>query len=222
MKKLILIFFSSISISVYGQIHMIGIQGGLNMTNLTAKETFNDTRYRNGALIGFNYEFLLSSKMSLETDVLFSQQGFKDKIIFTDAMGNPLGENDNFKFNYDYLIIPLKIGYSFGEKYKITPRIGICPSIILNAKTTLPTFDIDGNQTGSETLDVKNKVSKLDLSGLIEIEGAYAFSNNLELFSSIEYRHSITTFSNDDYFKESKMRHFGFSLSVGLKIKLKK
>jgi hypothetical protein len=201
---------------------MIGIQGGLNMTNLTAKETFNDTKYRNGILIGLNYELLFSSKLSFESDILYSQQGFKDVIIFTDAMGNPLGENDNFKFNYDYLIIPLKIGYSFGEKYKLTPRIGICPSILINAKTTLPTFDIDGNQIGTETTDVKDKVNKIDLSGLIEIEGAYVFSNNLELFSSIAYRHGITTFSNDDYFKESKMRHFGFSLSVGLKIKLNK
>jgi len=148
MKKLILIFISLISLGVYGQTNLIGIQGGLNMTNLTAKETFNDTKYRNGVLIGFNYEHLLSSKLSLETGLLYSQQGFKDIITFTDAMGNPSGENDNFKFNYDYLLVPLKIGYSFGEKFKITPRIGICPSVLINAKEKIPTFDINGNQTG--------------------------------------------------------------------------
>ena len=221
MKKLLTILFISLSISAFGQEHFVGVQAGLNFTNLTAKETFNDTEMRTGLTGGINYELKISGKYQLGIDALYSQQGFIDKMIYIDEYGNETGEDENFKFNYDYLSIPLKIGYEMGNKIKVIPRIGIVPSFLLKAETITPKFDSNGNVIGHETIDAKDYVSKFDFRGLVELGLESKLSDNIMLCPTVIYKHSLTTFSNSDYFDGSKMKHYGFSISIGLKYKLK-
>ncbi len=221
MKKFVLIILSLISINVSGQLQFIGIHGGLNLTNITSDATFNNRKFRPGIMIGLNYEYIFSAKYSVGADVLYSQQGFRDKMISSNGGSNPIEGSYVIKFYYDYVSVPLKFGYEISEKYKGFVKVGVFPSFLLKAGTILPVFDIDGNIVGSKTFDVKESVSKFDLGGLIELGAGYGLYDNLELFSSIIYRHSFTKFSNPDYFEGSNMRHYGFSLVIGLKYKLK-
>lgn len=219
MRKLLLILLTGISINVFGQIHSIGIQGGVNLTNLTG-DIFKDSKFRSGIIGGFNYELLFKNNYTIGTDILYSQQGFVDKITFTDEYGNVLGTEPDSKYYYDYLSIPIKFGYTKGQKLKSFIKIGICPSFLLNAESTVPKFDSSGDVNGYEKVDVKNYVSKFDFGGLLEVGVGYSLKNRIELFSSLTGRKSLTTFSNSDYFRDSKMRHYGFSLAVGLKYRL--
>lgn len=68
--------------------------------------------------------------------------------------------------------------------------------------------------------DSPNGVSKFDFGGLIELGCGYELTDKFELFSSLAYRKSLMTFSNANYFDTSKMRHYGYSISIGLKYKL--
>ena len=208
--------------NVLGQVHSIGIQFGANLTNLTAYKSFEDSKFRTGIIGGFNYEFLFKDKNSLGADLLYSQQGLKVNVTFTDEFGNIIGGNAETKFYYDYLIMPVKFGYSVGHKLKGFAKIGLYPSILLKAETTIPKVDTDGNLTGYEILNFNDKVTKFDLGGLIELGADYGVYDNLKLFTSVSFRQSITTFSNSEYFRESKMRHYGFALSLGLKYNLNK
>ncbi len=221
-KKLLFIILTGISMNLFGQVHSIGIQVGANLTNLTAHKSFQDSKFRSGIIGGLNYECLFKDKYSLGADLLYSQQGFKDNVTFTDEFGNIISGNAETKFYYDYLILPIKFGYSVGHKLKGFAKIGLYPSILLKAETTIPKVDSDGNLTGYEAFNVKDKVSKFDLGGLIELGADYGVYNNLELFTSVTFRQSLTTFSNSEYFSESKMRHYGFAFSFGLKYNLKK
>ena len=219
MKKLILILLTGISMNVFGQIHSVGIQGGVNLTNLTG-DYFKDSKFRPGIIGGFNYELLFKSNYTIGTDILYSQQGFVDKFILTEDNGNVLGKGPDSKLYYDYLSIPIKFGYTKGQKLKSFVKIGVCPSLLLKAETTLPMIDLSGNLTGYEKVDVKENASKFDFAGLIELGIGYSLKNRFELVSSLTGRKSLTTFSNSDYFRDSKMRHYGFSLAIGLKYRL--
>jgi hypothetical protein len=221
MKKVLLIMFISISIGAFGQKHFIGVQAGINLTNLTAKDIFNDTKMRAGLIGGVNYELKISEKYQFGIDALYSQQGFIDKMIYVDDYGNETGDNENFKFNYDYISIPIKVGYKIGDIIKVIPGIGLVPSILLKAETIMPGFDSNGNVIGHETVDTKDYVSKFDLGGLVELGLERKLSDNILLCHSLTYKHSLTTFSNSDYFVGGKMRHYGFSISFGLKYGLK-
>jgi hypothetical protein len=211
-----------IAINGKAQVHSIGIQGGLNFTNISAKDVFENTDNRTGFIGGLKYEFLVSQKYSLGADIFYSQQGFLDGMILKDETGNPTGESAELKFYYDYLALPMKFGYTFGKKLKITPKIGMQPSFLISAKTTLPKFSDTGDLTGEETIDVKENVSKFDLAGLIEIEFGYGISQNIDLFTSVIGKYSLTTFSNSDYFDQGKLRHISLAISIGVKYKLTK
>jgi hypothetical protein len=113
------------------------------------------------------------------------------------------------------------VGYEMGGKLKIIPRIGIIPSVLIQAKMITPKFDSHGNVTGHETIDAGDFVSKFDFGGLIELGFERSLSDKLLLCPSLTYKHSITTFSNADYFDGGKMRHYGLSIAVGLKYQLK-
>ena len=220
MRKLLFILLIGISVSAFGQVQSIGIQSGVNLTNLTG-DIFKDSKFRTGIIGGFNYELLFKNNYTIGTDVLYSQQGFNDKVTLTDEQGNVLGTEPSSKYYYDYLSIPIKFGYTEGVKLKSFIKIGICPSVLLSAESTVPKFGSSGDVIGYERVDAKNNVSKFDFGGLLELGVGYSLKNRIELFSSLTGRKSLTTFSSSDYFQNSKIRHYGFSLMIGLKYRLK-
>lgn len=219
MRNIIIFLFISISSAALGQKHLLGIQGGLNFTNFTSKESFGNTEMRTGFIGGFTYDFKLANKYRIGVDVLYAQQGVSDNFIFTDDNGVFLGEEET-GMNYDYLSIPIKFGYELGNKIRLIPKIGIVPAIAIKAGITVPTFDGNGMVTGKETIDHKDYVSKFDFGGIVELGLETDLSKNIIFCSNINYKHSLTTFSNSDYFDGQDMRHYGFSITVGIKYRL--
>ena len=217
MKNILLIGLILFSINVFGQVHSIGVQGGLNLSNYTSEIEFGDKKFKPGILSGFNYEYLYRSKYTLGADLLYSQQGFQDEVKFYNAQENVYRSSD-LKFSYNYLSVPVKLGYTKGDHLKGFVKLGLCPSVLLKARTKVPKEDI--NLVGFEDINAYDEVPKFDLGGLIELGAAYVLKNDLELFSSLTYRKSFTTISSDEHFKGADMKHYLFSLSVGLKYKL--
>jgi hypothetical protein len=216
MRQILIFSFILISSVAFGQNHLIGIQGGLNFTNFTSKESFENTSHRTGFIGGVTYDFMLTEKYRIGVDILYSQQGVKDKFILTNDNGVFIGE-EKTEMNYDYFSIPIKFGYELGEKIKMIPKIGIVPAFVMKAETTSPTFDGNGTVTGQETFDHMDNVSKFDFGGIVEFGIETDLSENFILCSNFNYKHSLTTFSNSDYFDGQDMRHYGFSVIVGLK-----
>lgn len=221
MKKILLILFISLSINVLGQEHFVGVQAGLNFTNISSKEVFDDAEMRTGFSGGINYELKTSGKFQYEINVLYSQRGFNERIILMNEYGVEMEIKDDFKFYYNYFSIPLKVGYELGNKMKIIPRVGIVPSFLSKAGIVAPQFDGNGNVTGHETTVHTDYVSRFDFGGLAELGFERELSGNMLLCAALDYKHSITTFSNSDYFDNSKMRHYGYSISIGVKYRIK-
>ena len=203
-----------------GQKHLIGIQGGLNFTNFTSKEGFANKSTKTGFIGGITYDQMLTKKYVLEIDVLYSQRGVNDQFSIIDDYGQYSGQVET-EMNYDYLSFPVKIGYKLGNKLKIIPKIGIVPAAIIKAEITSPTFGGNGGiVTGKETIDHKEYVSKFDFGGILELGIETDLTKNIIFFSNLNYKHSLTTFSNSDYFNGQDMRHYGFSFAVGIKYRL--
>ena len=217
MKNILLIGLILFSMNVIGQVHSIGVQGGVNLSNYTSKIDFGDTEFRTGILSGFNYEYLYKGKYTLGADLLYSQQGFKEDLKFY-IVEEDVFRTSLLKFNYNYLSLPVKFGYTIGHQLKGFVKMGICPSVLLNAKVKVPKDDI--NLAGFEEINFYNKIPKFDLGGLIEFGAAYELKNDLELFSSFTYRKNFTTISAVEHFGGAQMKHYLFSMAMGLKYKL--
>lgn len=67
-----------------------------------------------------------------------------------------------------------------------------------------------------------NQVTKFDFAGFAEIGGGYKFKNRFWVFTSFAYQYSLTTITNSKYFANSKIKHNGITLKIGLKYALTK
>jgi hypothetical protein len=222
MRNLLLIILTISTLKVAGQNHLIGVKGGANSTNITSSNFLSKSDSRTGLTAGLTYEFLFKNHYSIGADLIYNQRGFTNDLVFTDNLGNPTGEKYTTTFNYDYVSLPIKTGFNIGTKLYGFTNIGLIPSLLVDAKTTTPTFDTDAKFTGNETFDVTNRVSKFDFAGLVEIGGGYKFKERYWLFTSFSYQHSFTTITNSEYFANSKIRHNGMALTIGLKCALTK
>ena len=208
------------SFNTYGQQQSIDIRGGIVFSNKTSDDFLNDSEFRKGFLTGFNYEYHFSNNYSIGLGFIFNQRGFSISSEFTDVYGDPTGGQSESEFNYSYLNIPIKGGYSIGNKLKGYVNLGLSPNILIKAEHVFPSYEVNNMYFEKETYDVKNKVSDLSLSGLAELGACYKISD-ITLMTSIAYSHDITTFSNDDYFKNTNLRHIALSFSIGLKYWIK-
>ncbi len=222
MKNLLFIILTIATLKVAGQNHFIGVKVGTSSTNITSSNFLSQSNSRTGLTAGLTYEFLFKKHFSIGADLIYNQRGFTNDLVFTDNLGNPTGEKYTTTFNYDYVSLPIKTGFNIGTKLYGFTNIGVIPSLLVDAKTTTPTFDTDAKVTGNEPFDVTNRVSKFDFAGLVEIGGGYKLNGRYWLFSSFSYQYSFTTITNSDYFANSKIRHNGMNLTIGLKCTLTK
>ena len=222
MKKIFLIVLTITTLKVAGQNHIVGVKGGVNWTNISQNNFVSQHDNRTGLFAGLTYEYLFNKHFLIGADLIYNQRGFTNDIVFTDNLGNPTGEKYTAKFNYDYVSLPIKAGFNIGNKIYGFTNIGVVPSLLVDAKTISPTFNTVGKVTGNETIDVTSRVTKFDFAGLAEIGGGYKFKNRYWLFTSVAYQYSFTAITNSEYFSNSKIRHNGMTLSIGLKCALTK
>jgi opacity protein-like surface antigen len=221
MKKLLLLILIALSMSAGAQEHTIGVRGGLNFTNITGADYYRDMENRKGMNAGITYEWQLPGKIRLGMDVLYSEQGYIDYFVEMDEFGNK-GNTYEIKNNYDYLSVPIKIGYAIGEKIKLIPRIGIVTSYLLNAETILPAMTVNGETYESQTYQLGN-IRKFDLAGLAELGVEFKLSDHLLLEPDLAYKYSFNGIHVEKLIGVDieDMRHIGFAASVGVRYVLK-
>ncbi|MCI5058427.1 MAG: PorT family protein [Flavobacteriales bacterium] len=214
--KSIIVAFTILSLPCIAQNHFIGLKGGMNYTNVYSTN-LAENQNRTGLNIGFTYDFKLNERFNVAADFLYTQKGFTNDIIFTDDFGNPTGQKRTSQFNYDYLTLPLKGKFFFGNKFLGFLGVGIVPAYLINAKTIDPAID---GVTSEMIHDVTDIVTKFDLAAWAEIGADYEVSQGFIISTSIGYQPSLTNITNDQYFANTKIIHRGMLLSLGLKYAL--
>ena len=217
MKKFATVLLILCTISGFGQNHLIGMKGGHSWTNVISDHYFGDSDYRNGFTGGFTYEYKFNKKFHIGADLLYAQRGFSNDIVFTDDTGNPIGDKSTIDYNYDYLSLPIKGGFSIGNNFTGFLNLGVVPSLLIKAETITPTFEnIDG-----EISDITDRVTAFDFGAMVEIGSSYKLKEQLLLFTSFAYQQSFTSLANEYYFANDKVKHHGMTLSIGLKYALR-
>lgn len=215
MRKIIAILILISTITASGQNHFIGVKSGINWTSVNSDYSLNNSNKRTGFSGGLTYQFKINNSFSLGIDLLYAQKGFNSDINFINPSGEPVGPDEESNFNYDYFSFPLKAGYSIGNTISGFINLGVVPAFIVKAETIVPTFE------GSETIDATDEVTSFDFGGIVEIGASYAILDRLLIVTSFGYQHSLTSLSNSDYFPESNVKHYGMTLSIGVKYALK-
>jgi Outer membrane protein beta-barrel domain len=214
-----LLLCSFYTFTTSGQNHFIGVKGGYGWMN-ASMNLFTETKTQPGFAAGLTYEFQTKKKISLGAELLYERRGFINEILFSDIQGNLTGEKYPTHYRYDYFSLPLKVGYTIGNKFFGFGNIGVCPAILSQASWKLPTFHADMTQRGDTIIYFTEKPSKFNIAGLAEIGCGYKISNHFSIATSFRFQYSFSSLTNDNYFKNYYIRHRGMILSLAIKYNL--
>lgn len=216
-KKTILVLILVYSSFLNGQNYSIGLKTGINRMNFKSENNFINHDYNTRIGGGFTYQYNFINKVHLGLEILYDPKGVKSVWKRTITDGNTgetfvIAQKPGY-YNFEYISLPIKTGYSIGDKYTCFFNIGIAPSFLIKAEETIPNFYNDNELLKKDYTDV---VNKFDIYGFLEVGLNYKMKKTYNLFTALSYEQSFTTISNSNYFPDENIRHYGFNLSFGI------
>ncbi len=223
-KEFALLFLAIVSLKLYAQNNYIGIYSGINLStinrgNLAFKDPIAIISYAGG----LSFEHAFKRHFLFTTGISYNRFGFKQQFDFTDNFANPVGQFP-MNFYYDYLSLPITLGYKMGDKMFISINAGLSPSYLIDAKHVfeLPSQVYAYNGINTETTNYTSSLNRFDLGGILTVGCGLKFKNRYIINSDVSYRHSFPSISNSKYFSHDEIKNFGLSISVGLKYAISK
>ncbi len=223
MQKAITIFFLFLYVPslLIAQEQYLNVNAGVNIANMqfSPKAIFEDNRIR--ILTEVNYEMIYRKNISISVGLNYVQRGFRDPLFFTDDLGMQINFNDFANlWTYDYVGMPIKIGYRVKGKVSFTPRIGLIPSQLVKAKLHIPMFTFESGMLELDKYDeiaIEGSVNKFDIVPIFELETAYTIKNRIQLNVLLLFQHGLVEVNKNEFFETKPNRHIGIGVQLGCK-----
>jgi hypothetical protein len=218
-KYLVLAIFTCLAMYGNSQTHKLGLMAGANLSNIVHTSVFFDkTDFKPGFRGGIHYHLAFENSITLMVDLLYVQKGFAYDFEYQSYNDDlePYDGTSEYSFAYDFISVPISIGYSFGDKLSVTPYLGIAASRLVQTKHYYTLHDDNGNVVDEGEENKYTVLPKYDWPVHTGLYLEYTIGNNLTVFSKLQADYSLNTISGKQYFSESELTHYGYGLSLGL------
>ncbi len=218
-KNVVLAIFTCLALNVNSQTHKIGVQAGGSMTNVCHSSAFfNKTGYNPGFHGGIHYHLKFENNITLMIDLLYVQKGFAFDFEYQSYNDDlePYNGMSEYNFAYNYISLPVSIGYAFGDNFSATPYLGIAASRLIQAKHNYTLYDENSNKVDEGEENKYTVLPEYDLPVHAGLYLEYSIGKNLTVFSKLQADYSLNTISSKQYFSESELTNYGYALSFGL------
>lgn len=203
MKKTILILCAGLILSgaqhTYSQVQLaVGVKAGPNFANLKTDASANENYKNRTGFHGGAFVLIKATKIGIQPEVIFSQQGSKVEI-----------NSQNFESNFSYLNIPIiiKLYTVAGINLQAGPQFGF----VTSAKTPIQ------NQLGVYTVeDVKNRMNNSDITAAIGLGWDLPFGLTIDARYNLGLSKIYKDAPPTQQTKDAKNQVFQFS--VGYKL----
>lgn len=213
MKAILLIFsFTLLSFYSQSQNHLVGAYVGLNRFNARPASGFNETTRGITPIMGLSYQYMINEKFSLGIDAAYDVRRFYNPITFQFTWQDPY----NAEYRLNYLSMPLKAGYNFGNKIFGFVNLGAVPSYLLSGTATMPELFNRNGVISEQVLDLTATTKRLDISGIAELGGGLKF-DSIWVYTCLAYQPGLMNINNSEDPLSSKVRLHGFLLSLGMR-----
>lgn len=210
MKHIIFVFLIVSANDLSAQKHIIGVRGGTTTSNIISE---NPWMYKNENMNrifgGVSYQYILNKNIYLGADLIYNQKGYSVPVVYTNDQGEVIKIAGYIDYKYDYLSLPLFLGFKVGNRLNAFAHLGLMPSHLVYAEVDNSNYNdplIDMFQINS---DITKSVSKFDLTPIAELGIGFNFTDRIGLNVSATYHHSVTSITNDNYFANSKVTFYG-------------
>jgi hypothetical protein len=223
MRKLLLsISFLCISFLNYSQNSKIkfGVQAGLNYSTFLGYEVPKEFSpfYSEGPafafLGGINFEYQIKEKLSLKLELNYERKSQKGENIIK-IRDNGFTESYNFtsKKNYDYLVLPIMIKYSFSDKNSFYVNGGPFIGYLFKSFGTNDLENIDGLNNGS--VDTTNLNNKTDFGLSVGLGKIIDINEKNSIFIEIRENLGLTNTSKNKVWADGEARTNSLNLIIG-------
>ena len=203
-----------LSLTGNAQQKLIGIKGALALTNIEWGKGLPNTKFMPNFATGFSFDYLFKNKVRLGSELLLERRGFKDKLNYTDGNGVTIGEL-KYSIAFTYISIPIKVGYTIGNRIYGFGNAGLIPAFLLSSKYNTDDIHFIGN---NKNLTSTNP--KFDLATLAEIGIGCKTKNNINVYTAFRFQNSLTSTLKEPFANGRSPKHVGLSLCAGLSYQL--
>ncbi len=187
------------------EIVLFGGFGGFNISHFISWGTKYTPVY------GMSFSHKFKSNFILHTEVNYTEKGISPFLVQdTDVSGNIIGEKMQY-YKFQYISLPLKFAYAYGNKYRGSIKLGIAPSYLVFYSFSETSQD----KTITTISHNSSWFRKIDMYGLVEIEGSALFFKKLVVNVSGGFQQGIISIWENNN-NNPKSRHFGMYCTTGL------
>lgn len=208
----------SFGLNAQGQ--FLGFKGGLSWTDITSSNFLKDRDFRFGNTFGLTYDSRIKDHLTYGIELIYNQRGFSSKLNLNEIYGGQEAKNDKLEFNYNYISLPIKVGFDYGHRLFALAHLGLAPSVLIKAQESLPTIIVDTIVIPSKLTNVTGRANRFDLAAILDLGAGYKLYNNSFVFASFSFLRSLTSITNKYYYEGRNIKHYGFMFNVGLKFEL--
>lgn len=222
MKKLLLsISFLLIALLSYSQNSKIkfGIQAGLNYSDFRGYEIPVTPLYAESPafayLGGINVEYLIKEKLSLKLDLNYERKSQKadNTLEIFDNNGSSKVYNFTSKKNYDYLVLPIMIKYSFTNRNSFFINGGPYIGYLLKSNITNDLGNIDG--VINEPFETTKYNNRTDFGLSIGLGKNFELKENNSIFIEIRENLGLTNTSENTVMGNGTVKTNSLNLIMG-------
>jgi hypothetical protein len=211
MKTLSLIILLMSSSAICAQ-QFFGMKAGLNSSNLTSIEPVPHFKDGQGLLQAVTYEYFFTSHFSVGADLMYNLRGFSHLVKVRDyATYEVVVGRETYR--YRYFSIPVKVGYTFGNRLFGFVSAGAMPSFFMEGTTTAPIFE--NNKVDYLTYISSRGVKKFELGAIGEV-GAGISMRRFRIYASVIVQEALTKSFEKRNTTLDDMRHQAIALTGGI------
>lgn len=196
MYKYVLTFSLFLSSFSFGQLHSLGFHGGAMGTSVGSTFFNGDSKYKIDFTGGLNYQYRFTSALTVGANVEYTQFGARVPVDFVDQTGQLIATAYS-SWDWNYVSIPLIVGYEMGGKVSIKPKAALVPSVLTRAVYNFIPYD--GSSLTPYKDSYYSSANKFDLAGMAGFDVSARFHSGT-LFAAFDFRYSITQLNSDTFF----------------------
>ena len=142
----------------------VGLRGGWNYAFTNVEVAYGQVKGRQGLNIGGVFEYWISDMFAIHTNVLYNMKGNK----WEEEIGYGYGTNE-YKWEFNYLSIPLLAKFAFGSQVKFYVVIGPEFSFLLSGKEVKEGegWELYNETTGER--DLKDYMNSFEFAGVLRL-----------------------------------------------------
>lgn len=218
MKNLLLLLGLFTHSLLLGQTHSFGVDVGITYSTIN-RVNYDYYEHVEGYATSTHYWYSNGNFIS-KTSVGLYNNGFSQKVILVDTVGNVLADGVKERTRMTYFGATQIFGVTIGQRVYGYTGIGASFNKYFRTVVTLPDGQLDDGSNFNGYKYIYSNLQPLDVTGVVEVGIGFRRDNGPDICLMLNHYHGLKNISYLDVTTESPWKTRSTSLRVGVRYNL--